>query len=166
MATVHGYSSWGHKKLDMTEQTRLASNLAFQGLLKYLWNESVRENPSSAICQLCDLRRVTYPLCASVDGNISSTTSQVCCEADGVRPPRPLEQGVGLVLWAFLLLLVTEHTSGDSWAAPQAAALSGSLPLLRGLEGQLDHIRVLVRVTPAFRGAGKGRVIASSPFGH
>ena len=77
----------------MTEQTRLASNLAFQGLLKYMWNESVHENPSSAICQLCDLKRVTYPLCASVDGNISSTTSQVCCEADGVRPPKA--SGVG-----------------------------------------------------------------------
>lgn len=62
---------------------------------------------------------------------------------------------MGLVLWAFLLLLVTEQTSGDSWASPQAAALSRSLPLLCCLEGELDHIRVLVRVTPTFRGAGK-----------
>ena len=164
MATVRGYSSWGHKKSDMTEQTLLASNLAFQGLLKYLLNESMHENPSSATCQLCDLRRVTYPLCASFDGNIGSTSSPVYCEADGVRPPRPLEQDLGLVLWAFLLLLVTEQTSGDSWASPQAAALSGPLPLLRRLEGDLDHIRVLV--PPTFRGAGKGSVIASSPFGH
>ena len=43
MATVRGYSSWGHKKSDMTEQTLLASNLAFQGLLKYLLNESMQE---------------------------------------------------------------------------------------------------------------------------
>lgn len=70
------------------------------------------------------------------------------------------------MLWAFLLLLVTEQTSGDSWASPQAAALPGSLPLLCHLEGDLGHIRVLVGVTPTFRGAGKGSVIISSPFGH
>ena len=68
------------------------------------------------------------------------------------------------MFWKFLLLLVTEETSDDSWSSLWAASLRSLLPLLSHLGGNLEHFWMLERVAPTFRVAEEGEVIISSSF--
>lgn len=77
--------------------------------------------PFASCVTLGELLTLSVP---QLMGIMVATSSQGCYEADGVRHPKCLEQDLGPVLWKFLLLLVTEETSDDSWPSLRVAPSS------------------------------------------